>query len=365
MDRRGFLALGGGALFCTVAGHRISGGEGQIDVDGLARGVEVPPKVAAADAERGGAGAAAGGAGTATASVADSSTAGRTELAAFTVNGPAREYWITAEPVEWDIVPTGRDQMMNMPIKGKTKFTAWAYRAWTPHFKQPLGPAKVPGPLLEVGVGETLVVHFRNKLSTPVTMHPHGIFYSNEMDGGYKGKFTDPGGFVQKNRTFTYVWEAKPGTEGTWLYHDHGPMDPLPVFKGLFGPLVVRAPGEQAPEAEFFLGFHSWEPPITGLKESFSCINGRAYAGNTPDLHAKVGQRVGFHVYGLDNFFHTFHLHGHRWTDPDGTIIDTKTFGPADSFRLEFVEDNPGRWFYHCHVFNHFHMGMNGWYIVD
>jgi FtsP/CotA-like multicopper oxidase with cupredoxin domain len=46
-------------------------------------------------------------------------------------------------------------------------------------------------------------------------------------------------------------------------------------------------------------------------------------------------------------------------------IIDTKTFGPADSFRLEFVEDNPGRWFYHCHVFTHFHMGMNGWYIVD
>ncbi|MFT3866190.1 MAG: multicopper oxidase domain-containing protein [Solirubrobacterales bacterium] len=185
------------------------------------------------------------------------------------------------------------------------------------------------------------------------------------MDGGYKGKWTEPGGFVQTDRTFTYVWEAKPGTEGTWLYHDHGPMDPLPVFKGLFGPLIIRAPGEQAPEAEFFLGFHSWEPPITGLKESFSCINGRAYAGNTPDLRAKVGQRVGFHVYGLDNFFHTFHLHGHRWTEKDGSIVDTKPFGPADSFRLEFVEDNPGRWFYHCHVFTHFHMGMNGWYIVD
>ncbi|MBS1884279.1 MAG: multicopper oxidase domain-containing protein, partial [Actinobacteria bacterium] len=77
------------------------------------------------------------------------------------------------------------------------------------------------------------------------------------------------------------------------------------------------------------------------------------------------GQRVGFHVYGLDNFFHTFHLHGHRWKEPDGSIVDTKPFGPADSFRLEFVEDNPGRWFYHCHVFTHFHMGMNGWYIVD
>jgi hypothetical protein len=94
MDRRGFLALGGGALFCTLAGHKISADEGQIDVDGLAKGVEVPPKVAAADAGAG---------------VAAASAAGTSELAAFSVAGPAREYWITAEPVEWDIVPSGRD----------------------------------------------------------------------------------------------------------------------------------------------------------------------------------------------------------------------------------------------------------------
>ena len=46
-------------------------------------------------------------------------------------------------------------------------------------------------------------------------------------------------------------------------------------------------------------------------------------------------------------------------------MIDTKTLGPGDSFSFEIVEDNPGRWFYHCHVFSHLHMGMNGWYIVD
>jgi hypothetical protein len=39
---------------------------------------------------------------------------------------------------------------------------------------------------------------------------------------------------------------------------------------------VIPAPGEQAPEAEFCLPFHSFEPPITGLKENFACINGRA-----------------------------------------------------------------------------------------
>ncbi len=347
IDRRGFLALGGAGLICTIAGQEIRAGGGQVNVEKLAREVKVPPKVSAAE-WRGG-------------------EPERRRLAAFaTTSAALREYWIAAEPVEWDIVPTHRDQMMGERVKdGKTKFNAYGYRLYSAGFKKPLGPARVPGPLLEAEVGDTVVVHFRNKTGAPVTMHPHGIFYADEMDGSYKGKFTDPGGFVQTNRTFTYVWEAREGTEGTWLYHDHGPMDPLPVFKGLFGPLVIRKPGETRPEAEFFLGFHTWDPTITGLKGTYACINGRAYAGNTPTLEAKVGQRVAFHVYGMDNFFHTFHLHGHRWTEPDGRIADNKTFGPADSFRVEFTEDNPGRWFYHCHVFQHLHMGMNGWYVVS
>ncbi len=66
-------------------------------------------------------------------------------------------------------------------------------------------------------------------------MHPHGIFYTVDMDGAYKGKYTTPGGFVENGRTFQYVWEARQDTVGAWLYHDHGPMDPIPVFKGLFG----------------------------------------------------------------------------------------------------------------------------------
>lgn len=348
IDRRNFLGMSGMAFLCTLAGQKVLADHGKVDVEHLAGEVAVPPRVAAAEARGGEPGA------------------GRRELAAFSsATGQTREYWLAAEPRRWNIVPTGRDQMMAAPVKGRTVFDAYGYRPYSANFAAPLGPATVPGPLIEAEVGDTVVVHFRNKLKPPVTIHPHGAFYSDEMDGTYKGKWTDPGGFVQHNRTFTYIWECREGTEGTWLYHDHGPMDPLPVFKGLFGPLLIRKAGEARPDREFFLTFHSLEPPITGLKESFSCINGHAYAGNTPTLEAKVGERVAFHFFGLDNFFHTFHLHGHRWVEPDGRIIDTKTFGPAESFKIEFVEDNPGRWFYHCHVFTHLHMGMNGWYVVS
>ena len=80
---------------------------------------------------------------------------------------------------------------------------------------------------------------------------------------------------------------------GTWLYHDHGPMDPVPLFKGLFGPMIIRPANEpNPPDKEFFLSMHTFSPVATNLNAQFACINGRAFAGNTPTLRAKVGQRV-------------------------------------------------------------------------
>ncbi|MGA7398131.1 MAG: multicopper oxidase domain-containing protein [Solirubrobacterales bacterium] len=344
-DRRSLLGVSLGALLCTIGGKKVYSNE-EADIEKLAKGVPVPPKVAAARSNP-------------------------TVTKAAAVSGPRREYWIAAEQRRWNIIPANqngkkRDQMLNQTIrKGKTSFDAYAYRQYTAGFGEPVGPATIPGPLLEANVGETLVVHFRNTVPVPVTMHPHGVFYSNEMDGAYKGYWTDPGGFVMTNTEFTYIWECPEGTQGTWMYHDHGPTDPIPLYKGLFGPMVVRDPNEPLPDKEFFVGFHSFLPPATGLSSAFDCVNGRSYTGNTPTFQANVGDDVAFHVYGMDDNFHTFHVHGHRWVEPGGAIVDNKTFGPGDSFRARFIEDNPGRWLYHCHVFSHLHNGMSGWYLVE
>ena len=344
VDRRKFLSMSGGALLCTIAGKDIVADK-PVNIQKLASGVAVPPKVAAA---RG--------------------NPGLTKAQA--VVGDRKEYWIAAEPAVWNIIPNNkngvkRDQMMNTRIrKGKTKFNAYVYRAYTQDFGQPLDAPAIPGPVLEATVGETIVVHFRNKCPVPLTMHPHGIFYANEMDGAYKGYYTDPGGFVQPNSEFTYVWEAHEGTQGTWWYHDHGPMEPLPLYKGLFGAMIIRDPNEPLPDKEFVLAFHSFLPPATSLRYGFNCVNGRAYTGNTPTFRASLGDDVAMHILGADDNFHTFHLHGHRWRDGDGTNIDNKTFGPGDSFRIRFTEENPGRWFYHCHVFSHL-VEMSGWYIAE
>ncbi|KAA0272952.1 MAG: hypothetical protein EDQ89_06425 [Acidobacteria bacterium] len=343
IGRRELVADAGALFLCGLAGKQILLDQ-PADVEALAKDVEVPPKVEAARA---------GGAPEA-----------RTVLAAA---GGTREYWIRAEKVRWNVVPTGRDQMMRHKVKGRTTFTAYAYRQYTEDFGEPLGKAKIPGPLIEADIGDVVIVHFENRLPVPVTIHPHGIQYSADMDGSYKGPFTDPGGFVQRGDRVDYMWEAIPGSEGAWFYHDHGPVTPIPLYKGLFGPIIVRDPAKPRPDREFFVGFHAFPPAATGIKgQMFSCVNGRAFTGNTPNFQARVGEDVAWHVYVLDNYFHTFHLHGHRWRDPsDSRNIDNFTVGPGDVESARFIEDNPGRWFYHCHVFSHLEHGMIGWYRVE
>ncbi len=270
MDRRTLFEAGGAGLLCTLAGVKVRADGGEADLEALGRQVPDPPSLRQASAAQAPAQPAPG--------------------------GQVREYWIQAERVRWRIVPTGRDEMMAARVKGRTTFTALCYRAYTAKWAAPVAPAAMPGPLLEAEVGDTIVVNFRNRTGGPVTMHPHGVFYTADMDGAYKGRFTDPGGFVKPGKTFRYVWDCREDSVGVWPYHDHGPLDPLPLYKGLFGLLHVRPKGVPRADVDHYVVFHSLLPVATGLPRVFHTINGRAYAGNTPTLRARVGQRVAQHV---------------------------------------------------------------------
>jgi FtsP/CotA-like multicopper oxidase with cupredoxin domain len=349
IPRRRFIAgAGAGALMGLGASAAVAGAD--VDPEGVAARLEVPPAVAEHYARQD----------------RDGAVTGDVKPGTPSNGGATRTYWIKAVKVDWQIVPTHHDGVYDKPVKGRSDFHGYAYQRWEPGFRKPMNPPAIPGPVIECETGDTVVVNFRNETGIPVTMHPHGIFYTVDMDGAYKGAYTTPSGFVESGRSFQYVWQARPGTEGAWLYHDHGPICPGAIYKGLFGSLIVRDPKVPRPDREFFLTFHSFLPPQTKLDQSFMCVNGHAYAGNTPTLRAKVGDTVAFHVFALDESFHTFHLHGHRWVDP-GTnlVIDTKALGPANVMTAQFTEDNPGRWMYHCHVFSHMMMGMIGWYIVE
>jgi FtsP/CotA-like multicopper oxidase with cupredoxin domain len=341
--RRSFFGLAGGAaLLCTIGGEQVE----VSDRKSLERADAAAAKVRPPRARR---------------------------LAAVPQIQPApggtrREYWLQAETVSWPIVPTHRDEWHNRKIPGRQRYRAFVYRLMTEGFADYATPASIPGPTLLANVGDVLVVHFRNgddRLHQAVTVHPHGVKYNPEYDGAYMGQFTRAGGFIAPGETFTYQWECVPGSAGVWPYHDHGPNHTLNTFRGLFGSIIVRPRGAKPPDRSYSLFFHQLPPPITGIERNFQCINGRAYAGNTPTLRSRVGEDVEINVLGMDSNFHTFHIHGHRWKDAAGADIDNPSFGPNESVTARFVEDNPGRWLYHCHVFTHQDAGMAGWYVVE
>lgn len=352
-SRRGFLqysAAGGAiAFYCTIGGQQVAlekPGDAA-KADAAAARVRRPRAVAKPTEP------------------VDALTFGRPEPAP---GGRYVEYWIEARTITWNIVPTARDDWHDVAIPGKTTFKAVCYQQMTNGFAAPVGPPGIPGPILEAEVGDVLLVHFRNgliKLDQAVTMHPHGVRYTPDYDGVYLGQHTRVGGFIAPGEEFTYRWEARPDSVGVWPYHDHGPNHTLNTMRGMFGGIVIRPKGAPRPDVENYLFFHSFSPSVTGLPRPFQCINGRAYAGNTPTLRAKVGDTVRTHIIGMDDNFHDFHVHGHRWPGRDGKPADVVSLGPNETVTAEWTEDNAGRWLYHCHVFSHQDGGMVGYLLVE
>lgn len=102
----------------------------------------------------------------------------------------------------------------------------------------------VPGPEIRVREGDWVKVNFTNKTHDLHTIHWHGMFVPNEMDGvPFATQY--PVGY---NQTFQYLWRAQP--PGTHFYHCHN-MTPLHVQVGMFGALIVEAAGEDPVRAAF------------------------------------------------------------------------------------------------------------------
>jgi FtsP/CotA-like multicopper oxidase with cupredoxin domain len=235
--------------------------------------------------------------------------------------------------------------------------------------------ATIPGPTITMTEGDCLAVTLVNDANEKLSLHFHGVLYTAASDGTpLNTSCVAPG----RSRTFVLKATAPstradgtidPGTAGYWHYHDHclgSRHGTAGIQAGLFGALIVRRPGDLVPDRDPFV--LTMGPGLT--------INKRK-APRTPLLEANEGDRVEFVVIGEGDPLHTFHLHGHRWTDTrtgevtepsnDVAIIDNRTVGPADSFGFQIIAGEgvgPGAWMYHCHVQNHSDRGMAGIFLV-
>jgi FtsP/CotA-like multicopper oxidase with cupredoxin domain len=279
-----------------------------------------------------------------------------------------RDYWVAAVPTSWNIVPNGRDAIMDMPIdRADAIFPTVVYRRYSRGWRAPLPNASrssadgllIPGPLIKARVGDRLRIHFKNMDTLrhdPHSMHFHGVHYRPSSDGSYVPGFSGRDGDVKPGRTWTYRLRAGKDSFGVWPYHDHSPSMHDSIDGGMFGMLSILRRHEPAPDREFEVVFTPFG--------KFMAIDGRAFVGNTPVFHARVGEIVQWDVMAMGSEHHTFHVHGHRWIGPDGIPRDTQTVGPAESFRFRWREEDPGTWLYHCHVEDHMMRGMIGIYRV-
>ncbi len=116
-------------------------------------------------------------------------------------------------------------RLAELEVVSGTKTTLWTYNGG------------LPGPLLRAQVGDRLIVHFKNSLPEPTSVHWHGLRIPNAMDGVPDEPFppVPPGG------TFDYDFVLPDA--GTYWYHPHY-ASAEQLGNGLFGPIIVDAPDE-------------------------------------------------------------------------------------------------------------------------
>jgi FtsP/CotA-like multicopper oxidase with cupredoxin domain len=100
---------------------------------------------------------------------------------------------------------------------------------------------QVPGPTMIVREGDRVIVHFRNDLPVPTTVHWHGLHIPATSDGS-------PFVPVASGEQHDYVFTILPGSAGTYWYHPHPHHQTgYQVAKGLYGAIVIMAPDDPLP----------------------------------------------------------------------------------------------------------------------
>ncbi|MGI8618078.1 MAG: multicopper oxidase family protein, partial [Gemmatimonadaceae bacterium] len=99
----------------------------------------------------------------------------------------------------------------------------------------------VPGPTLEVREGDRVIIHFRNNLPEPTTIHWHGLHIPFDQDGS-------PFHPVAPGAKHDYTFTLRKGSAGTYWYHPHPHHNTgAQVGRGLYGAIVVRANDDPLP----------------------------------------------------------------------------------------------------------------------
>lgn len=221
--------------------------------------------------------------------------------------------------------------------------------------------------VIEAVEGERVRIYVTNRLPAPTSVHWHGIYLPNGMDG--VSALTQPS--IRPGETFKYEWTLR--QHGTFMYHSHHDTMTQEGM-GLIGMFVIH-PRNPVPEyhvdRDFAIMLSEWaieagtSRPNTIESSGFNILtmNGKCFPSTDP-LVCKTGDKVRIRFGNLSAMdHHPIHLHGYyfRITGTDGNDIPLSAQWPETSVlvgvgqtrNIEFIADAPGDWAMHCHMTHH------------
>jgi FtsP/CotA-like multicopper oxidase with cupredoxin domain len=303
-----------------------------------------------------------------------------------------RTYYIAAEDVSWNYAPRGSDPVFSRslpyPWGERTVFPKQRYIGYTDQrfsrrAEEPVWQG-ILGPTLRAVVGDTLKVVLLNRTTIPVSIHPHGVRYTEADEGARYGDRHGDGDAVPPGGRYEYTWFVVPQSgpvagepsSKVWLYHSHVGRDGG-ASRGLVGVIIVTDPAHATAAAtpddvdrEFvtlwmiFDEGNGHESAGSNEANLMHTINGLIF-GNLHGLLMNQGDRVRWYLVdlGSESDWHTPHWHGETVL-VDGHYTDVVALGPATMVVADMVAENPGEWLLHCHVSDHMMSGMYATYTV-
>ena len=249
-----------------------------------------------------------------------------------------REYWITAEIKDVELVPG-------------INYQAWTYNG------------RVPGPTIRAIEGDRIRIHFRNATPHPHTMHFHTM-HPAAMDGVYEP--------VQPGATFAYEFDASPF--GVHPYHCHVMPLASHISRGLYGAVIID-PRQGRPRADRELVMVMAGNDLDFDNENdFYNVNFIPFYYDRHPIRIRTDALVRVYLVNMLEFdqSNSFHIHANFFDYyPTGTSLtpsehtDTVAQMQAQRGILEFRYRYPGRYMFHAHKTEFAELGWTGVFEVE
>ncbi len=267
---------------------------------------------------------------------------------------------------------TGNEVLKPEVVDGVKVFTLWATQVqWEVSpgvVKEAMAyNGQIPGPQLQVSLGDRVRIVLQNQLDQPTVLHLHGMTLPNRVDG-VPFITQDP---VMPGSSYEYTFTVK-DPPGMYVYHSHFNSTEQ-VGSGLYGAILVEPaggrwpyPGAQVDPRDGSLAYSA--PPDVDVEATMFLgdgplgfvLNGKSFPATQPIVAAR-DDWVLIHMANDGALLHPMHLHGYHFevVAQDGFplrepyMADTLVVAPGQRFDVLVHAVHPGTWALHCHILPH------------